>query len=101
MNPCSQIRHCLLNSDFDPEITISLILLPAMSPGNLINLILVANVNVSMPDQSMMGVDYTLREQNTFQSAILYCHTHPQCITRMGYTGNPIYNHYWLIEILC
>ena len=46
MNPCSQIRHCSLNSDFDPEITIGPILLPAMSLGNLINLSLVANVNV-------------------------------------------------------
>ena len=29
-----------------PEISISPMLLPAMSPGNLVNLILVANVNV-------------------------------------------------------
>ena len=41
-----------------PEISISPMLLPAMSPGNLVNLILVANVNVWMPDQSLMGVDY-------------------------------------------
>ena len=46
MIPCSQTRHCSLNSDFDPEMSIDPILLRAMSPGNLINLILVANVNV-------------------------------------------------------
>lgn len=76
MIPCSQTRHCSLNSDFDPEISSGPIFLPAMSPGNLDNLILVANVNVSMPDQSLMGVDYTLREQHSFLSAILYNLSH-------------------------
>ena len=49
--------------------------------------------NIWTPDQSSMEVDYAFRKQHTIQSAILYSHTHPQCITSLGYTGNPIYNH--------
>ena len=44
VNPRSQTRHRSLDSDFDPKITIAWTLFPALSPGNLVNLILVANV---------------------------------------------------------
>lgn len=50
--------------------------------------------NIWTPDQSLMEVNYAFRKQHTIQSTILYSHTHPQCITSLGYTGNPIYNHY-------
>ena len=50
--------------------------------------------NIWTPDQSLMEVNYAFRKQHTIQATILYSHTHPQCITSLGYTGNPIYNHY-------
>ena len=41
-----------------------------------------------------MEVNYAFRKQHTIQFAILYSHTHPQYITSLGYTGNPICIHY-------